>query len=176
MTDLCSNNKKLPLRLSVCCYENSGGHHLYGRVVTSVKEIEMGLDELVLISKRGRRAGELFVDNFKVDMKPSLFQYLRNGWQIDCSIAIDFTLSNRPINDNNSKHRQDLKRVGDMNQYEKAIYEVGAVLQKFAFQGRFTMYGFGGIPRYLARTAEEANLVRCWNLADDLDGNTSVPG
>ena len=61
-----------------------------------------------------------------------------------------------------------------MNQYEKAIYEVGQVLQRFAFKGKFTMYGFGGVPNYLAKTEEDAQYilknqreyVKCWNLAD----------
>lgn len=95
--------------------------------------------------------GTLYVKNFKVDMKPSLINYMKRGWVLNCSIAIDFTLSNGPITDLKSKHRQDKKRVDEMNQYEKAIYEIGSVLQKYAFHGDFVMYGFGGIPRYLGK-------------------------
>ena len=149
LTDFCNNNKVLPIRISVHCYSNAGEHELYGRVITSVREIEMGKHKLEIISKRKKSMGFLYVDQFKVDMKPSLLNYMKNGWMLNCSIAIDFTLSNGPISHLHSKHRQDLKRKGDMNQYEKAIYEVGSVLQKFAFMGKFTMYGFGGIPRYL---------------------------
>jgi hypothetical protein len=42
MSDLCNNNKKQPLRLSVNSYKNFGIHHCYGSVVTSLREIEMG--------------------------------------------------------------------------------------------------------------------------------------
>ena len=112
ITDLCANNKTLPLRLSVFCFKNSGTHKLYGRVITSIKEIEMGGREMTIFDKRGRRAGQLKVDNLKIDMKPSLIAYLNSGWQLDCSIAIDFTLSNGTINDRRSKHRQDKKRKG----------------------------------------------------------------
>lgn len=87
------------------CYKNSGNPKLYGRVVTSIREIEMGGRSLELFDKRGRHAGCLTVDDLKIDMKPSLFAYLRGGWTIDCSIAIDFTLSNLPIKDFKSKHR-----------------------------------------------------------------------
>ena len=72
--------------------------------------------------------GTLYVKNFKVDMKPSLINYMKRGWVLNCSIAIDFTLSNGPITDLKSKHRQDKRRVNEMNQYEKAIYEIGSVL------------------------------------------------
>ena len=118
--------------------------------------------------------GTLYVKNFKVDMKPSLMNYMKRGWVLNCSIAIDFTLSNGPITDLKSKHRQDKRRVDEMNQYEKAIYEIGSVLQKYAFQGDFVMYGFGGIPRYLGKNyqckseQELQHAVKCWNLAGEL--------
>ena len=88
----------------------------------------MGKTSLEIMSKRNKSMGFLTVKFFKVDMKPSLLNYLKNGWVLNCSIAIDFTLSNGLITQLNSKHRQDVNRVGDMNQYEKAIYEVGCVL------------------------------------------------
>ena len=72
MTDFCNNNKKLPLRISVYNYTNSGDHELYGRVVTSVREIEMGCTTLELVNKRNKMMGHLNVDTFKVNMKPSL--------------------------------------------------------------------------------------------------------
>ena len=62
LTDFCNNNKLLPIRLSVLSFENSGEHQLYGRVITSVREIEMGKNKLELLSKRKRRVGYLYVD------------------------------------------------------------------------------------------------------------------
>ena len=157
MTDFCNNNKTQPIRISAFSYGNSGSHQLYGRIVTSVREIEMGLTELELRNKRGKKMGVLRVDYFKVDMKPSLLKYMRAGWSLNMSIAIDFTLSNGAITENRSKHRQDLKRQGDMNDYEKAIYEVAGVLQKFVHDKKFTMYGFGGIPWYLTDGEKNTN-------------------
>ena len=101
-------------------------------------------------------------------MRPSLLKYLKSGWKLNCSFAIDFTESNGRVTHHNSKHRQNLKRMGDMNQYEKAIYEVGSVLQKYSTE-QFTMYGFGGIPKYLGSSNKRSNkeLVKCWNLAGE---------
>ena len=64
LTNFCNNNKTVPVRISVYCYTNSGDHELYGRVVTSVKEIEMGKEKLELINKRNKNMGYLYVDNF----------------------------------------------------------------------------------------------------------------
>ena len=72
LTDFCNKNKTLPIRLSVYNYTNVGDHDLYGQVITSVREIEIGKTELELRSKRNKYMGTLNIDNFKVDMKPSL--------------------------------------------------------------------------------------------------------
>ena len=48
---------------------------------------------------------------------------------MDVSIAIDFTLSNMEITDYRSLHRMN---QGDMNQYEKAIFEVCNVMMPYA--------------------------------------------
>ena len=58
-----------------------------------------GLRSLELISKRNKVAGVLTFDQFKIDMKPSMVLYMKSGWCINTSIGIDFTLSNRPIED-----------------------------------------------------------------------------
>lgn len=170
MTDLCNNNKTLPLRFSVFCFTNTGAHSLYGRCVTSVREIEMGADVLELFSERNKFAGTITIKQFVIDMKPSLLLYMKSGWLLNTSMAIDFTLSNRPITDYRSLHYQNEKKKEEMNLYEKAMYEVGMVLEPYAFQRQFTMFGFGGIPQYLTNVAQERHeVIRCWNLLGDLD-------
>ena len=51
-----------------------------------------------------------------------MVEYLGEGWKLDVSIAIDFSLSNLDISDYRSLHR--IPNNGEMNQYEKAINEV----------------------------------------------------
>ena len=75
------------------------------------------------------------------------------------TIAIDFTLSNLEITDQKSLHRQ--MRHGEMNQYEKAIFEVCNVMCKYAKEGCFNVYGFGGIPHYIGYKNQ---VSRLWNL------------
>jgi hypothetical protein len=74
------------------------------------------------------------------------------------SIGIDFTLSNYEINDYRSLHKQ--MKNGDMNQYEKAIFEVCNVMSKYTRDGNFNVYGFGGIPHYM----NMEKVSRLWNL------------
>ena len=69
LTELCNNKKTLPLRITVLCYTNSGKHATYGRIVTSVREIEMSDRELPLISLRGKPAGILRLDSESVPLQ-----------------------------------------------------------------------------------------------------------
>ena len=79
------------------------------------------------------------------------------------SIAIDFTLSNREINDCRSLHR--LHTNSEMNHYEKVIFEVCNVLSPLIKQRKFNAYGFGGIPKYCGDT----EVSKLWNLNGDPD-------
>lgn len=95
-------------------------------------------------------------------MQPSLVQYLNKKggdcWKLDITLAIDFTLSNMEITDYRSLHRQ--SNNGEMNVYEKAIFEVCNVMTPYSLNGEFKTYGFGGIPEYIG----ESKVSRCWNL------------
>ena len=50
-----------------------------------------------------------------------------------------------------------------MNQYEKAVFEVCNVMCKYALDGCFNVYGFGGIPRYI-EDYDMSKVSRLWNL------------
>lgn len=127
MTEFCNNNKFLPIRLSAYAYVNSGDHPCYGSVVTTTREIEMSSDrELILLNEKGRPSGCVVFNQLKMDMRPSLVDYLGHGWKMDVSIAIDFTLSNFEVHDHRSLHGT--CHYGDMNMYEKAIFEVCNVM------------------------------------------------
>ena len=54
-----------------------------------------------------------------------------------------------------------------MNLYEKAIYEVGGIIEQYAYQSEFVVYGFGGIPKYLETFKKPDVVVKCWNLAGE---------
>lgn len=147
MSEFCSNNKYLSLRFSVYSYTNSGDHPKYGSVETSLKAIEMLPDATLPIkNKKGKVTGHITFNTLKMDMRPSLVQYLGQGWNLDVSVCVDFSLSNLEINDYRSLHK--INNNGDMNQYEKALFEVCNVMLPYARHQQFKVYGFGGMPIY----------------------------
>lgn len=76
--------------------------------------------------------GVINFDQFSYVEKPSFTDYLRSGWFINMSCAIDFTASNGEAFDPNSLHKQH-NQPGVYNDYEKAILSVGHILEPYAF-------------------------------------------
>ena len=71
---------------------------LYGELITSVKdiqdhEINVGR-ELINESAKMKYGGTIFFEEFAVINQPSFVEYLKTGWFINLSVAIDFTASN----------------------------------------------------------------------------------
>lgn len=58
-------------------------------------------------------------------------EYLRSGWAVNMSFAIDFTASNGELVEANSLHWQD-PSGRTMNQYEQALLAVGKVMEPYA--------------------------------------------
>ena len=70
----------------------------------------------------------------------SFIDYLKGGIEINLTVAIDFTTSNRPINDKLSHHFLGAKQTV----YEKAIKSCGDILAEYDFDKKFPAFGFGG--------------------------------
>lgn len=74
--------------------------------------------------KNASRIGTMQIEQFTLVEMPSFMDYLRSGWGINTSFAIDFTASNGEIFEPGSLHKIDASgRV--LNQYEEAILGVG---------------------------------------------------
>ena len=86
----------------------------------------------------------LVVDNFEVKEKPTFVDYLRSGWQVSLSVAIDYTASNGEPSQPGSLHA-----LGPNNQYENALFNVGKVVEPYDSDANFPVFGFGGIPRHM---------------------------
>ena len=79
--------------------------------------------------------------SWNVGCRSNLVDYLRSGWKISISGAIDYTISNGYQDNEYSLHYLD-----DKNQYEAAIRNVGEVIEPYDSDSMFPFYGFGGCP------------------------------
>lgn len=88
--------------------------------------------------------GTLNLQNFQVYQRPTFVEYLRSGWGVSLVAAIDYTQSNGNPTSPNSLHY-----LGEHNQYESALFNVGMVVEPYDSDRSFPVFGFGGIPRHL---------------------------
>ena len=63
-------------------------------VITTVAKLRENQDLQLKNIKTNAFAGILKLTNFEVVENPNFVDYLRSGWQMSLSVAIDFTASN----------------------------------------------------------------------------------
>lgn len=96
-------------------------------------------------------------------------EYLRDGWFINMSVAIDFTASNGdPELPSSLHHYNPAANDSDCepNAYEKAMRKVGGILETYAYKKKFAAYGFGGVPK------NEIQVSHCFNINGNPDDPT----
>lgn len=92
----------------------------------------------------------------------SFLDYVRSGWAISLSCAIDYTGSNGAPSNPSSLHY-----LGQNNQYERALMMVGSIVEPYDSDKLFPVFGFGGVPRHMG--TEETS--HCFPL----NGNAENP-
>ncbi|KAG6645613.1 protein BONZAI 3-like isoform X3 [Carya illinoinensis] len=156
-------SKDNPLIIECFDFNSSGKHSLIGKLQKSVADLEK-LHEgrsganLTITSHHGHKKvlkGELFVDQFCEKEQYSFIDYISCGFELNFMVAVDFTASNGNPRNPDSLHYID--PFGQLNSYQKAIMEVGEVIQFYDSDRRFPAWGFGG-------KTFDGTISHCFNL------------
>lgn len=99
LQQLCNSNEDIPIKFKILANEKeiSSG-------TTTVRKLRNHPEIPMADMKKGAYAGILHLNDFKVIENPNFADYLRAGWQLSLSIAIDFTASNGQVKDPTSLH------------------------------------------------------------------------
>ncbi|KAH0866550.1 hypothetical protein HID58_083761 [Brassica napus] len=167
-------SKDTPLLIECLDFNTSGNHELIGRTEKSVAELERLCQQREAINfvypstSHGRNKvlkGQLIVDRFVEKVQYSFLDYISSGFELNFMVAVDFTASNGDPRTPSSLHYNDPS--GRLNSYQKAIVEVGEVIQFYDSDRRFPAWGFGG------RTAD-GHVSHAFNLNEALYGDEVV--
>ncbi|KAL7191613.1 hypothetical protein ACSBR2_023651 [Camellia fascicularis] len=148
-------SKDSPLIIECFNFNSNGRHDLLGKVQKSLADLEklcsVGHGEhLFLPTAIGHThqnkvlKSQLFVDKFSESVQHSFLDYLSGGCELNFMVAIDFTASNGNPRLPDSLHYIDPS--GRPNAYQRAILEVGEVLQFYDSDKSFPAWGFGARP------------------------------
>lgn len=107
---------------------------------------------------KGLAKGNISFPCFDIVESQSFIEFLKDGWFMNMSVAVDFTASNGELHNLNNDPKI-------LNDYETSIIEVGKILEPYAYRSKFAGFGFGGIPRY----QDMFRVNHCFNLNGRLD-------
>ncbi|OMJ92385.1 hypothetical protein SteCoe_4827 [Stentor coeruleus] len=157
---LCNSDRNKPIKVECYDWDKVGSHDLIGIFETTlVPLVTRGSRFELRNPKKNKPAGTIELTDSVVRKNLSFIDYLRSGVQISLSVAIDFTASNGEYSDKNSLHH-----IGEKagNEYERAIWEIGGILEAYDTDKYFPVFGFGGVPH----GKHEAS--HCFPLTGDL--------
>ncbi|XP_074317138.1 protein BONZAI 1-like [Silene latifolia] len=148
-------SKDSPLTIECFNFNSNGKHDFMGKTVKSLADLQKihssGIGEnLFLPPHTGHDAhnkvlkSRLFVDAYSECVQHTFIDYLAGGCELNFMVAIDFTASNGNPRLPDSLHYIDPS--GRPNAYQKAIMEVGGVLQFYDSDKHFPAWGFGARP------------------------------
>ncbi|KAK9735374.1 hypothetical protein RND81_04G202400 [Saponaria officinalis] len=155
-------SKDNPLIIECFDFNSNGNHTLIGNLQTSISALQNLHREKGGINfvkpQRGHEKvlkGQLHVDEFLEKELYSFLDYISSGFELNFMVAVDFTASNGNPTSPDSLHYIDPS--GRLNAYQRAIMEVGEVIQFYDSDKRFSAWGFGG------RTPD-GTVSHCFNL------------
>ncbi|XP_077227378.1 protein BONZAI 1-like [Tasmannia lanceolata] len=148
-------SKDNPLIIECFNFNSNGKHDMIGKVQKSLSDLEKLQNDqhgenLFVSTGIGHNQhnkvlkGQLFVDKFYQSEQSTFLDYISGGCELNFMVAIDFTASNGNPRLPDSLHYID--PYGRPNAYQRAILEVGEVLQFYDSDKRFPAWGFGARP------------------------------
>ncbi|KAG6646168.1 hypothetical protein CIPAW_08G175000 [Carya illinoinensis] len=161
-------SKDNPLTIECFDFNSSGKHSLIGGRPGKIHEGRSGAN-LTITSHHGHKKvlkGELYVDQFCEKEQYSFLDYVSCGFELNFMVAVDFTASNGNPWNPDSLHYIDPS--DQLNSYQKAIMEVGEVVQFYDSDRRFPAWGFGG-------KTFDGTISHCFNL-NGIAGSFEVEG
>ncbi|WVZ75233.1 hypothetical protein U9M48_023311 [Paspalum notatum var. saurae] len=163
-----------PLIIECFNFSSNGKHDLVGKIVKSVAELENmfhrqnGENFFVPASNAHEchskevLKSQLYVEKYVESNRHTFLDYISAGCQLNFMVGVDFTASNGNPRLPDSLHYIDPS--GRPNVYQKAILEIGDVLQHYDPAKRFPSWGFGARPI-------DGPVSHCFNL----NGSTYQP-
>ncbi|KAK4264577.1 hypothetical protein QN277_025735 [Acacia crassicarpa] len=148
-------SKDSPLIIECYDFNSNGKHELMGKVRKSLIELEKlhsgGQGEKLFLSTADGKdsdnevlKSQIYVDKYTESVQHTFLDYLAGGFELNFMVAIDFTASNGNPRLPDSLHYMDPS--GRPNTYQRAILEIGEVLQFYDSDKRFPTWGFGARP------------------------------
>lgn len=150
---LCNGDYERLLRVEVFDWESNGSHQFIGSHQLTLTDL-LKVSEFEVTNpkkKKNKTSGVIGVMKADVEKRPTFLEYVQGGLDMNLMVAVDFTASNGHPLDEISLHRLpknfnytgSVRNVTQLNQYQKAIWSVGRILEDYDTDKMIPVYGFG---------------------------------
>uniref|UniRef100_A0A914YTN4 C2 domain-containing protein n=1 Tax=Panagrolaimus superbus TaxID=310955 RepID=A0A914YTN4_9BILA len=148
LDQLCYGDKDREFIVECYDWDQDGGHDFIGDCRTTVNRLINKQDvDLPLVSEKKAKKNKKYTDSGTLHFHKvycwhdfTFLDFISGGTELDFTVAIDFTKSNLPMEDQSSLHHIDGENI---NQYEIAIMAVAEICQHYNRSKIFRAYGFG---------------------------------
>jgi len=169
-SEMCNGDLDEKIKLEVWDYDAASSPDMIGWMDVSLNQL-LTKEPLKLNDRPGGRTadpGSIKAKEIQVHRTPNFLDYIMEGCDLTISVAVDFTASNKNIDDPVSLHHLS---DAQQNQYQLAMASIGAVILDYDHDKKVGAMGFGAI----VPGAEEAS--HCFPLKLDLGpGEYNVDG
>ncbi|KAJ1561458.1 Copine-1, partial [Nowakowskiella sp. JEL0078] len=169
--DLCRGNESAPLLIEIFHFIEGKEPSFIGRASTTLGFILHNKNsEIELINpdrKKSKISGYLKIKEAILELIPSIIDYFKDGFELDFTVSIDFSILNGNPQDPKSLHY--LNPNGGLNDYQKVINSVGTIIDKYNTHKHFSVMGFGAtlnsnyVSHYFALNGKE-NLPQVYGI------------
>lgn len=142
--NLCNSDRNKAIKIEVFDWDRNSDPELIGAHQISLAQLLVaGCRFEIKHPNKDKSSGELEITQIVIKRYLTFIDYLWSGVSISLSAAIDFTASNKESRDPKSLH---YLAQGHSNDYQKAIWEVGSILNAYDTDHLYPVFGFGGCP------------------------------
>lgn len=149
---LCAGDYNRPFIIRCYDWNASGKEDLIGEFTTNVNDMlkvkqtrQPNVYQLINPEKKRKsksyvNSGQIVLTSLQSRLLHSFVDYVNEGTQLNCTIAIDFTASNGDPRKAESLHHINPQVL---NQYQRALTAVGEIIQDYDSDKLFPLLGFG---------------------------------
>jgi hypothetical protein len=134
------NELETPIQINLRCINKFGGTDECGVKTTTIMKLIEGGSNIIMTSPTNETY-KLRMAKCELKATPSFLDYIEAGCEMNLTIGVDFTGSNRDPRDYDSLHNKDFNK----NQYLTAISAVGNIVLNFDTDQLIPFFGFGAL-------------------------------
>ncbi|CAG8544816.1 12004_t:CDS:10 [Acaulospora morrowiae] len=140
---LCNGDPNRTIMFQVHQRKKNDTPSIQGQYSLTLREIMTGNRRFPLQSPSGHTKKNAYIEilQAQIEEPPTFLDYIIGGMRVNLVVAIDFTTSNGDPRSLKSLHYACGTKDND---YQKAIRNVGSILESYDHNRRFPVYGFGG--------------------------------